>query len=200
MFFFCLERIFFSILRPVIVFTSSSFREIAVCFMTILPFHRRVMFLLSLTKNVAHAVDMVSKEREKDADQWLPHRDSGKISSLLLENVPILLSWAWGAKNTRINLSDVCVCVCVVCVGILRRSKTIAIGPAVLQEDFDRCCLLLLRIRLKPSGERSWMASNKSLLCCAWCESQMEIVYESQSEWSSLVRITFPRLISGQAT
>lgn len=141
--FFCLERIFFSIFRPVIVFTSSSFREIAVCFMTILPFHRRVMFLLSLTKNVAHAVDVVSKERKKDADQWLPHRDSGKISSLLLENVPILWSWAWGAKNARINLPDECVCVCVVCVGILRRSKTSLLAPRYCRKiliDAVYCC------------------------------------------------------------
>ena len=142
MFFFCLERIFFSILRPVIVFTSSSFREIAVCFMTILPFHRRVMFLLSLTKNVAHAVDMVSKEREKDADQWLPHRDSGKISSLLLENVPILLSWAWGAKNTRINLSDVCVCVLCV-LGYWEEARRSLLAPRYCRKiliDAVYCC------------------------------------------------------------
>ena len=51
--------------------------------------------------------------------------------------------------------------------GILRRDRKISIGLAVLQEDFDRCCLLLSKIRLKPSGERSLVTPNKSLLCCS---------------------------------
>lgn len=51
------------------VFTSSSFREIAVCVMTILSFHRQVTFLLLLKKKkkVAHTVNTGTKG--KNADQ-----------------------------------------------------------------------------------------------------------------------------------
>lgn len=52
------------------VFTSSSFREIAVCVMTILSFHRQVTFLLLLKKKkkkAAHTVNMGTKG--KNADQ-----------------------------------------------------------------------------------------------------------------------------------
>lgn len=41
--------------------------------------------------------------------------------------------------------------------------------------------------------------THKSLLCCGWCGSQMEIVFKSQSEKGSplsLVKITGPKLIS----
>lgn len=41
--------------------------------------------------------------------------------------------------------------------------------------------------------------THKSLLCCGWCESRMEIVFKSQSEKGSplrLVKITVPKLFS----